>query len=256
MGRVDGKVAMISGAGTGIGREAARMFAREGARVVIAELDEALGSATQDLVIAEGGEALFIPTDVTSDTQVAAAVEGAVDHFGMLNVLYNCAGGSIADDGPVTEVPLDVWDHTMSLDLKGPVLCCRHGIPRLIEAGGGTIVNMASTAALMGMRMHIYSAAKGGVISLTKALARHYARHNIRTNAICPGYVLTDRVTARFSQAGPDGAPSAEDRARQRHPFGVGQPEEIAAIALFLASDESRMINGASIPADGGMSFS
>jgi NAD(P)-dependent dehydrogenase (short-subunit alcohol dehydrogenase family) len=255
MGRLDGKVAMISGAGTGIGREAAKMFAREGAQVVIAELNPQLGEATEALVRDAGGDATFVRTDVTDEAQVANAVDTAVSAYGKLNVLYNCAGGSIPEDGPVTDVDMDVWDFTMSLDLKGPFLCCRHGIPKLIETGGGTVVNMASTAALMGMRMHVYSAAKGGVISLTKALARQYSRSGVRANAICPGYVLTDRVTKRFSVAGPSGEASQEEKARQKYPFGVGQPEEIANIALFLASDESRMINGTSIPADGGMSY-
>ena len=255
MGRLDGKVAMISGAGTGIGREAAKMFAHEGAQVVIAELNPQLGEATEALVRDAGGDATFVRTDVTDEAQVANAVDTAVSTYGKLNVLYNCAGGSIPEDGPVTDVDMDVWDFTMSLDLKGPFLCCRHGIPKLIEAGGGTIVNMASTAALMGMRMHVYSAAKGGVISFTKALARQYSRSGVRSNAICPGYVLTDRVTKRFSVAGPSGEASQEEKARQKYPYGVGQPEEIANIALFLASDESRMINGTSIPADGGMSY-
>ncbi|MFT7600577.1 MAG: NAD(P)-dependent dehydrogenase (short-subunit alcohol dehydrogenase family) [Acidimicrobiales bacterium] len=255
MGRLDDKVAMISGAGTGIGRQAALMFAREGAQVMIAEINTELGQETETMVREAGGQATFVRTDVTDDAQVAAAVEATVEAYGKLNVLYNCAGGSIPEDGPVTDVDLDVWDFTMSLDLKGPFLCCRHGIPKMIEAGGGTVVNMSSTAALMGMRMHVYSAAKGGVISLTTALARQYSRSGVRVNAICPGYVLTDRVTERFSVAGPGGEASQEEKARQRYPFGVGQPEEIANIALFLASDESRMINGASIPADGGMSY-
>lgn len=255
MGRLDDKVALISGAGTGIGREAALLFAREGARVVIAELNPELGLAAEAAVREAGGEATFIRTDVTDEAQVSAAVDATVDTYGKLNVLYNCAGGSIPEDGPVTDVDMDVWDFTMSLDLKGPFLCCRHGIPKLIEAGGGTIVNMSSTAALMGMRMHVYSTAKGGIISFTKALARQYSRSGVRVNAICPGYVLTDRVAARFSVAGPGGEASQEEKARQRWPFGVGEPHEIANIALFLASDESRMINGTSIAADGGMSY-
>ncbi len=254
--RLQGKVALISGAGTGIGREAARLFAAEGAKVVIAELNPELGLLTESVIREAGGDATFVRTDVTDEDQVRAAVDAAVDTYGLLNVLYNCAGGSIPEDGPTTEVDMGVWDFTMSLDLKGPFLCCRHGIPKLIEAGGGAVVNMSSTAALMGMRMHVYSAAKGGVISLTKALARQYGRDGVRVNAICPGYVLTDRVTARFSAPGPSGTASEEDKARRRWPFGVGQPIEIASIALFLASDESRMIQGAAIPADGGMSYS
>ncbi|MDG2111337.1 MAG: SDR family oxidoreductase, partial [Actinomycetota bacterium] len=222
MGRLDDKVALISGAGTGIGREAAKLFAHEGARVVIADVNSELGEAAEASVREAGGDATFVRTDVTDESQVLAAVETTVETYGKLNVLYNCAGGSIPQDAPVTDVDMDVWEFTMSLDLKGPFLCCRHGIPKLIEAGGGTIVNMSSTAALMGMRMHVYSAAKGGVISLTKALARQYSRSGVRVNAICPGYVLTDRVTERFSVAGPGGEASQEEKARQRWPYGVG----------------------------------
>src|SRR4051794_7965554 len=142
MGRLEGRGAVISGAGIGIGRAAARPFAAEGARVVIAEIDPALGGETERLVVADGGEAMFVRTDVTDEAQVEAAIAATVDRFGGLDVLYNCAGGSIPEDAPVTEVDLAVWDHTMNLDLKGAMLCSRHRIPRLIERGGGTVVNM------------------------------------------------------------------------------------------------------------------
>jgi NAD(P)-dependent dehydrogenase (short-subunit alcohol dehydrogenase family) len=196
---------------------------------------------------------MFVRTDVTDEAQVEAAIAATVDRFGGLDVLYNCAGGSIPEDAPVTEVDLAVWDHTMNLDLKGAMLCSRHGIPRLIERGGGTVVNMASTAALQPMRMHIYSAAKGGIIALTRSMAYQYGRKGVRVNAICPGYVLTERVLKRFAEV-PEGRPSGIEESRRRWPYGVGEPDDIARIALFLASDESRMINGAAIPADGGMS--
>lgn len=253
MGRLAGRVAFITGAGIGIGRAAALLFSAEGANVVIAEINPALGEATEGLIRAAGGEATFVRTDVTDDAQVEAAVQAAVARYGKLDVLYNCAGGSIPQDAPVTEVDLSVWDHTMNLDLKGTLLCCRHGIPKIIEAGGGTVVNMASTAALQPMRMHVYSAAKGGVMSLTRSMAYQYGRKGVRVNAICPGYVLTERVMSRFVDI-PEGRPSAIAESERRWPYGVGQPEDIARIALFLASDDSRMINGASIPADGGMS--
>ena len=151
-----------------------------------------------------------------------------------------------------------VWQHTISLDLLGPFNCCRHGIPELIRAGGGAIVNMSSVAALRGFPAHVYVAAKGGIISLTRALAGQYAKNWIRANAICPGLVKTDRVLQRFGD--PDdpnsGTPQAQAMKRQfqRYPFSVGEPEDIARIALFLASDEARMITGAIVPADGGLS--
>jgi NAD(P)-dependent dehydrogenase (short-subunit alcohol dehydrogenase family) len=258
MARIQGKVAFISGAGSGIARAAARLFAQEGARVAIAEIKPELGRAAEEAIRDSGGEAFYIETDVTREESVKNSIQAAVGRFGKLDILYNCAGGSIAQDAPVTEVDMSVWQHTISFDLLGCFLCCRHGIPELIKAGGGAIVNMSSVAALRGFRAHVYVAAKGGIISFTRALAGQYAKNGVRANAICPGLVKTDRVLQRFGD--PDdpnsGTPQVQAMKRQfqQYPFSVGEPEDIARIALFLASDEARMITGAIIPADGGLS--
>jgi NAD(P)-dependent dehydrogenase (short-subunit alcohol dehydrogenase family) len=252
MGDLDGKVAFITGAGSGIARAAARLFATAGARVVIAEIKPELGRASENWVREAGGDAVFIETDVTKEDSVREAVRAAIGHYGKLNLLYNCAGGSIPQDDPVTEVDMSVWQHTMSLDLLGTFLCCRHAIPEIVKAGGGAIVNMSSAAALRGSyKGHVYTAAKGAIISFTKALAGRYARDNIRANAICPGLTVTDRVVRMFGdpRKSPD-SPMAP--ALRKYPFSVGDPEDIANVALFLASDKARMITGAIIHADGG----
>ncbi len=254
MGRLQGKIAIITGAGAGIARAATLMFAREGARVIAAEVDQARGQAVVDAVQAAGGDAMFCRTDVTDEASVRSMVAQAVSRYGNPSVVFNCAGGSVARDKPVTDVDMGVWQHTMDLDLKGPFLVCRHAIPGMIEAGGGTIINVASAAALKGgFPAHVYTAAKGGVISFTRALAGSYSRKGIRANVICPGVVLSERVKERFgANASQEGAISRDPM--KRYPFGQGEPEDIAHVALFLASDESRMVNGAVIPAEGGLS--
>lgn len=259
MGRLQGKVAFITGAGSGIARAAAQLFTHEGAKVVIAELQPERGRASEQAVREAGGDATFIETDVTKEESVKKAIQQTVAHYGKLDILYNCAGGSVVQDARVTDVEMWVWQHTQSLDLLGTFLCCRHGIPELIKAGGGAIVNMTSVAALRGsFPAHVYVAAKGGIIAFTKALAGEYAQHGIRANAIGPGLVMTDRVKQRFGDnwETPPATPQAQAIRAQfkRYPFSVGEPEDIARIALFLASDEARMITGAIIPADGGLS--
>jgi len=250
--RLAGRVALISGGAWGIGRAAAELFAREGAKVAIADIDEAAGAALGDL------GALLLPTDVTDEAAVRAAVATVERQFGKLDILFNCAGGSISEDAPVGNVDVAaVWDKTMRLDLLGTINCCHYAIPAMVRGGGGAIVNMSSGAALRGASpAHIYTAAKGGIVSLTRALAGTYARNNVRVNAICAGRILTERILSRYGT--PDAPKPAEDQqADERvkdYPFWVGKPEDIANIALFLASEEARMITGAAIPADGGRS--
>lgn len=252
-GRLEGKVAFITGAGSGIGRAAARLFAEEGAAVVIAEKNAEAGARVAEEIERAGGRALAVATDVTLESSIEQAVAAAIARFGAIHVLFNCAGGSIPQDGPVTDVDLSVWDHSIGLDLKGTFLCCRHVIPKIIAAGGGSIVNSSSVVALMGQPIHAYSAAKGGVLSLTRALAATYGKQRVRVNAICPGIVMSERIKARM-QTGLLEKAAAMGHSIESHPFSIGEPEDIARIALFLASDESRMIHGATIPAEGGMS--
>lgn len=184
-GRLQGKVAFITGAGSGIGLACARLFAREGGHVVIAELMPTLGRAAESEILEAAGQALFVQTDVTDEASIARALEATLLRFGALHVLVNCAGGSVPKDGPVTDIDVSVWDHSLTLDLKGTFLCCRHAIPHLVSSGGGSVVNFSSMVALLGRPVHAYSAAKGGVLSLTRALAASYGPKRVRVNAIC-----------------------------------------------------------------------
>ena len=252
-----GKAVLISGGGGGIGSAAARAFAAAGYGVAIVDhlMDRAEAAAAS--VEAAGGQALALRADITDDASVAAAVTATAQRFGRLDALYNCAGGTDPADGPVTEVPLDVFDRTMNLDLRGTFLCCRHAIPVIIRSGGGAVINMSSGAALRGASpFHVYSAAKGAILSLTRALAGHYAKQGVRVNCIASGRVMTERVIRTFGTLEESIGRDPQDpigRARD-YPFWIGEPEHIAATAVFLASNGARMITGATIPADGGRS--
>lgn len=248
MNRLQDKVAIITGSGSGIGRASAIRFAQEGARIVLAELRPELGNETAAQIEAVGGDVHFIETDVTQENDVQACVAETIERYGRLDVLFNCAGGSLAEDGPITEVDFDLYDRTLSLDLKGTMLCCRHAIPELIRAGGGSIVNCSSVVAIQGGHpVHLYSAAKGAILSFTRSIAGTYAKQLVRANAICPGIILSDRIRNRFGD-------NAENTTLDdKHPLAMGQPVDIANVALFLASDESRMVTGATIPAEGGL---
>ncbi|MBI3938434.1 MAG: SDR family oxidoreductase [Betaproteobacteria bacterium] len=258
MGSFDGKVALLTGAGSGIARASAKMFATEGAKVVIAEIVPELGAATEQAIREAGGEALFVRTDVTDEESVRAAFHTAVKRYGRLDILHNCAGGSVKEDNVATEVDMSVWEHTISLDLKGTFLCCRHGIPEIAKSGGGSVINMTSWLGLMGAPWrNVYATAKGGIISLTKTLAGEFAHKGVRVNAIAPGAIRTERSIRKYGAAPPaNPTPAIQYRMRlaERYPFSTGQPEDVAHIVLFLASEKSRLINGAVIAADGGRS--
>lgn len=249
--RLKGKVAFITGAGSGIGRAASLLFAAEGARVALADIDEATAIEARDEIIGAGGDAVSIVVDATDEGHVATAFETLDSVFGSLDVLFNCAGGSTNRDTGVDELDLGVFHATMKLDLQTAVLCSRAGVPRLIKNGGGTVVNMSSFAAYRGtVRVHSYVAAKGAISSLTRAMAGSYAKQGVRVNAIAPGVALTERARRRISEAN---VVSDLTFRWEDYPFATGAPEDIASVALFLASDESKMITGQTVMADGGL---
>ncbi|OGA06190.1 MAG: hypothetical protein A2W68_19390 [Betaproteobacteria bacterium RIFCSPLOWO2_02_64_14] len=260
MGRLDGKVAFLTGAGAGIAKATALAFAREGAKVAIAEINVEAGRNAEREVRAAGGDAIFIETDVTLDDSVKRAIEATVARFGRLDAMMNCAGGSLQEDVPVHEMDLAVWQRTIALNLLHPFLCCRHGIPHMMKAGGGSIINLSSHLGLMGSEKPAYAAAKGGIVSFTRTLAAQYVDYGIRANAIAPGTVRTERSIKRYENKdwlfAENPSPAVRTRAAKQkmYPFSIGEPGDIAAIAVFLASDESRMITGATLPADGGRS--
>jgi NAD(P)-dependent dehydrogenase (short-subunit alcohol dehydrogenase family) len=246
VGRLEGKVALITGGGRGIGRAAALLFAREGAQLVIAEIARADGEATAAAIREAGGHAHFVATDVSAPEQVEAAVRAAVDAFGGLDVLYNNAGGGTPKDGKVTDIDLDEFWRSIGVDLFGTFLGCRFAIPVMVEGGGGSIINTTSIRAMIGTAgADAYSAAKGGVRALTRALALQWAAHNIRVNAIAPGVILTERVRALLREDDPIFGKSL---------LGPSDPEDVAQMALYLASDESRRVTGAILPMDSGAS--
>jgi NAD(P)-dependent dehydrogenase (short-subunit alcohol dehydrogenase family) len=247
-GRLEGKVALITGAAAGLGRVAAERFALEGAKVVIADAVD--GTATVEAIAAAGGAATSVPCDVTDEDQVRHAVAAAVETYGGLHVLYNNAGVMLSDDDDPVNTPIEVYEQTMDINVKGVLLGCRHGIPALLASGGGSIVNVASFVAHMGAATPqiAYTASKGAVLAMTREIAVTYARRGVRANALCPGPIMTPMLAKFLS----------DDARRQRRlvhiPMGrFGEPLEIANGALFLASDESAWMTGQSLIIDGGI---
>jgi NAD(P)-dependent dehydrogenase (short-subunit alcohol dehydrogenase family) len=247
MGRLDGKVVVITGAGGGMGREAALVFSEEGARVCVADVDGAAAEGTAG----EAREAFAVAVDVADDDSVKAMYEAAAERYGGIDVLYNNAGISPPDDGSILETEPDAWQRVQDVNTKGVYLCCRHGIPHLIERGGGSVINVASFVALMGAATSqiSYTASKGAVLSLSRELGVQFARQGVRVNALCPGPVETPLLLRIF---GDD--PAAYERRRIHLPMGrLAKPREIVNAALFLASDESSYVNAATFVVDGGL---
>jgi len=248
MGRLDGKVCVITGAGGGMGREAAILFAREGASVCVA--DVVLDLAEETVEACEGGAFAF-PVDVSAEDEVAEMMRATAERFGGIDVLYNNAGISPDDDGSILDTTVTAWQRVQDVNTKGVFLCCKHGIPYLRARGGGSIINVASFVAILGAATSqiSYTASKGAVLALSRELAVQFAREGIRVNALCPGPVETPLLLNIF---GDD--PAALERRRIHWPTGrLAKPHEIVNAALFLASDESSYVNGATFLVDGGL---
>jgi NAD(P)-dependent dehydrogenase (short-subunit alcohol dehydrogenase family) len=249
--KLAGKVALVTGAGSGIGQAIALLFAAEGAKVGVADFSEAGGNATVSQIRAAGGEAEFFRVDVSRSAEVKAAVDGALRRWGQLDILCNNAGIGVA--ATVVETAEEDWDRTLAVDLKGVFLGCKYAIPPMIARGGGVIVNTASVAGQVGvLNRAAYCAAKAGVVGLTKSVAVDYIGQNIRINAICPGTVDSPWIQKILS-AQPD--PVAErQRMVERQPMGrMGEPAEIAKAALYLACDDSAFVTGTALIIDGGL---
>ena len=247
--RMSGKVALVTGAGMGIGRASALAFAREGAKVVVADILSVAGKETVSLIKKTGGEAIFVKADVSKADQVQALVNKAVDTYGRLNYAHNNAGISGTPGVTTADCTEENWNQVMNINLKGTWYCMKYEIPEMLKIGGGAIVNTASKAGLVGSPgVPAYVASKHGVVGLTKAAALEYAKQGIRVNAVCPGVVLTELVQ-RFW----DADPKVKAHAADAIPLGrVAMPEEIAEAAVWLCSDAASFITGHAMAVDGG----
>jgi len=248
--RLEGKVALITGGASGMGMVASKLFASEGARVVLTDVADDTGDSVAAEISSDGGEATYVHADVSSEADAEAMVDAAVARFGRLDVLYNNAGVMLGNDGSVDSTEAAVWDRTLAINVKGVAFGCKYGVPAMIAGGGGSIINVASFVAWMGAATSqtAYTASKGAVLAMTREIAVEYARKGVRCNALCPGPIDTPLLAELLS----------DDARRQRRfvhiPMGrLGRAEELAKAALFLASDDSSFMTGASLIVDGGI---
>jgi NAD(P)-dependent dehydrogenase (short-subunit alcohol dehydrogenase family) len=247
--RLEGKVCVITGAGGGMGRVAAEVFTGEGARVCAADVDGAAAEETAG--VCPDGSAFAFEVDVSDEDGVAAMMREAAERFGGIDVLYNNAGISPSEDASVLDTAVDVWQRVQDVNTKGVFLCCKHGIPYLLERGGGSVINVSSLVALVGAATSqiSYTASKGAVLSMSRELATQFARQGVRVNALCPGPVETPLLLNLYGND-----PAELERRRVHWPQGrLAQPREIVNAALFLASDESSHVTGATFAVDGGI---
>jgi NAD(P)-dependent dehydrogenase (short-subunit alcohol dehydrogenase family) len=247
-GPLAGKVALVTGAGSGIGRATALAFARAGSCVVVADFDPTSGQETTEMIRAGGAEAIFRLADVTQNGDVARLVAATVEQYGRLDCAHNNAGISGVRGGATHEIADELWERVLAVNLTGVWLCMKHEIVQMLTQGGGAIVNTASVMGLVGGGGAAYVASKHGVVGLTRHAALEYAEAGIRINAVCPGFVRTPMIEDAF-----DSRPEVEDRFRLAHPMArFGEPEEIAAAVVWLCTDAASFVTGAAMPVDGG----
>lgn len=252
-GKLAGRVALITGAGSGIGRATAELFAIEGAAVAVVDLQEGAAKETVDKITVAGGRAVAVAADVTDGAAIAAAVKRTVDELGRLDILYNNAG--VGSKGSVADATEEDWDFCLAVNAKGTFLTSRAAVPHLAANGGGAIVNQGSVAALVGVaNFAAYCAAKGAVVAVTRSMAVDLAPRGIRVNVICPGTVFTPLMEPMLTARGDGDMAKGLAMTEAKYPIGrLGTPEEIAKVALFLASDDAAFVTGATFTADGGM---
>ncbi|HWF17256.1 MAG TPA: SDR family oxidoreductase [Acidimicrobiales bacterium] len=253
MNRLSGKVAIVTGGGGGIGGATARALAAEGASVLVVDVNETAASSVAEAIRSAGGQAATFRADLSEEQEVVAAVAAARDGFGRLDVLHNNAALTDSDflsaDTAVTELSLEVWERTLAVNLRSQMLMCKHAVPIMVEGGGGSIINMSSGASLKGDRVRTaYGVSKAGVNALTLYVATSHGKLGIRVNTILPGLVITDAVRAHLK------VDMLASLSKATLTPSVGQPEDIADVVVFLASNESRYITGQMIAVDGGMS--
>jgi len=249
--RLDGKVTIITGGGSGMGRTAAELFAKEGARVVVADFSEASGAAVVAGVQAAGGEATFVKADVSNEADARGMVQHAIATYGRVDVLYNNAGVMPEADHSVIDTDVDTWDKVMAVNVRGVFLGCKYAIPQMLEQGSGSIISTASFVAILGCSVpqDAYTASKGAVLALTRSMAVQFAGRGVRANSISPGPIETPLLMDWLLKD-----EAAKQLRLNRNPSGrFGKPEEIVNVAIYLASDESKWTNGANFVIDGGI---